>query len=41
MDWAGQDARAREAYAIALAQSRGLGDEKGVPRMEKAAGGAD
>lgn len=41
MDWAGQDARAREAYTIALAQWRGLEDEKGVRRMEKAAGGAD
>jgi eukaryotic-like serine/threonine-protein kinase len=39
MDWAGQDTRARVSYGIALAQWRGLGDERGVRRMEKEVGG--
>ena len=35
-EWAGQAARAREAYLTALEQWRGLGDAGGVERIERA-----
>ncbi len=35
-EWASQPARAGEAYAVALAQWRGLNDERGVTRIERA-----
>jgi len=35
-EWAGQSARAREVYEIALAQWRGLGEARGAARIEKA-----
>ncbi|HKI01971.1 MAG TPA: hypothetical protein VKK31_08330 [Thermoanaerobaculia bacterium] len=34
-EWAGQPARAREVYEVALAQWRGLGDAGGVARIER------
>jgi serine/threonine protein kinase/tetratricopeptide (TPR) repeat protein len=34
-EWAGQPARAREIYGLALAQWRGLGDQAGVARIER------
>ncbi len=38
-DWAGQPARAREAYELALEQWRGLGNAQGVQRIERAVAG--
>jgi len=35
-EWAGQPARAKEAYELSLAQWRGLEDERGVRRIERA-----
>jgi len=37
-DWAGQAARAREAYTVALLQWKGLGDGAAVQRLERALG---
>jgi eukaryotic-like serine/threonine-protein kinase len=38
-EWAGQPARAREVYALALEQWRGLGNAQGVQRIEGAVAG--
>jgi eukaryotic-like serine/threonine-protein kinase len=35
-EWAGQPARAREVYELALAQWRGLGSENGIERIDRA-----